>query len=178
MKKILFSFLISIALFSGELKAQNVLDDSVFVYFLKNVVIGNMIIDEHKSLVVIPFFGKLQNLPSDYFIIAEKYYPGTTRDSLIKKINKGLIFNQNLKIEGYNIYIPEESEYYKFEHAISIFNSPTRPIIRISPTLFSPDGNTCILFAYIVDSSGFTVEITKNSDGKWGSHKKTYHFIQ
>jgi hypothetical protein len=174
MKKILFSFLISVTFFSGEINAQNAVDDSVFVYFLKNVVIGHMINDKSKSLVVIP----LQNFSPNYLTIPGEYYPGATRDSLIKKIAQGSIFNQNIKIEGYTIYIPDQSEYYKFTSTMSIYNFPTRPIIRISPTLFSPDGNTCILFAYIVDEIGFSVEITKNSDGKWSSHKVTNHWLQ
>ncbi len=179
MKKILFSFLISISFFSSEIIAQNVVDDSVFVYFFKNVVIGQMINTGYENIVAIPNYASRfpNSYHKDYFTIAEKYYPKITRDSLIKIIDQGKVIDQDPKIEGYNIKVLEDKgdkyDVYKNSHTI-----PYTYHVFISPTLFSPDGNTCILFAYIPEENGFTVEISKNAAGKWGSDKVTIHWIE
>ena len=177
MKKILFSVLISITFFSSEINAQNI-EDSVFVYFFKKVVIGKMINTGFESIVAIPNYASPPNsYHKDYFTIAEKYYPKITRDSLIKIIDQGKVIDQDPKIEGYNIKvlkdIGDKYDVYKNSHTI-----PYTYHVFISPTLFSPDGNTCILFAYIPEENGFTVEISKNAAGKWGSDKVTVHWIE
>ncbi|MBU3743975.1 MAG: hypothetical protein FGM61_05410 [Sediminibacterium sp.] len=178
MKKILFSFLISITLFSGELKAQDVEEDSVFVYFFKSVVIGKMINVKSKNIVAIPYYASPPNIYfEDYFKIAEKYYPRITRDSLIKIIDQGKVIDQDPLIEGYTINVLNDygGKYDVYKNSNS---NPYKPHIFISPILFSPNGNSCILFAYIPEENGFTVEMIKNSAGKWASHKVTIHWIE
>lgn len=128
--------MISITLFSGELKAQDVEEDSVFVYFFKSVVIGKMINVKSKNIVAIPYYASPPNIYfEDYFKIAEKYYPRITRDSLIKVIDQGKVIDQDPLIEGYTINVLNDygGKYDVYKNSNS---NPYKPHIFISPISF------------------------------------------
>lgn len=177
MKLNLSAVLLSLLLLIGDSvsgqKAKYIFDENSYKYLVKDVILSGR---DSSGLVILPLHtNDIKDISStdkeiQYWAILKKYFPDSSTESLHRMVESAPSI-QSIRIKGMPnlVYLT-----YPKNQRLDLRSLEKRysrlPICRISNFIYSNDGNTCIVFVDLYQSSGFTVELKKSPSGEWNNY--------
>jgi hypothetical protein len=112
-----------------------------------------------------------------YWDIVSKYHTGMSKEALDTMVDRSLWVDTSVEVPGFRIQFKGNlAGTYENGGFLAKKMANTKEqtfIISVSNPIFSPDGDSCVLFVVGYQLGAYTVEIFKDPIGKWG-YKKVY----
>jgi hypothetical protein len=148
-------------------------------YLVKNVLLrfrdtGAVVLVRHS---VSDIKHPVRNLEVQYWNILKKYFPGVSKDSLYRKVESAPWIDTTVKVSGFRIFYPRIKAGDKFDYR-QLFREFDAPVYSISNPMFSNDNTVCVFYLGGFEAGGFTVEIKKDTCGKWASFTTTTDWLE
>lgn len=178
MRILLFVFMLSFGSLHAQDQEQPSIKDPV-AYLVTKVLLGDR---DTGAIVFVPLETKnIKHFDStrevSFWGILEKYFPGTSKDALMKLVANTQWLDPSFSLKKFTVYFPSVKENETVDLRVLRKKYQYVPVFSVSRPVYSKDHTTCIIYVKGYQKGPFTVEIKKDGDGNWTSHIMTTDWL-